>query len=279
MVSPTIAPPLLFDEAFKALYGNLGFMDAGGPCHPLYSTCQRAPECWRTVKAVHRPPPGNCEAHIFRPWVGPRYQDSRLLVVGLNMNGWGGYDAFHRREGIPHAKTELEVKSKLFRNPKYAGSLFEVRMLACAWAVLRTAGLETPFNSFQELEITARSVNATQRRQFIEGYDLIAFTNLVKCGPAPCYPKDVKCGGTSCNEHRNGAPTQEMIMACPSHVLSKEILILNPKVILTLGKAAFAGVSGIRGKSDWKHFTALHPAARGYRLIEVLNRLANVSSY
>lgn len=252
---------LPLDADFKGLYEQLGFMNQGGTCHALHEVCSHAQACWSSVDPSGRPAACSEASQIYRPWVGSEY-DGNLLVVGLNMNGWGGYDAYFLDSGLPRAAKELERQNLTFANEHYRGSFFQTRMLACAWHVLRLLGLPTPFAGMEEIADVAANPGHPKRKAFPTGYARIALTNAVKCGPV----------GSAA--HVNGAPTGGMRERCPSYVLQQEIQILQPRAILTLGRDATGAVAQLRGDAQWKHFHAPHPAARGYRYLRVLEDLS-----
>ncbi len=100
------------DVEFKARCRRLGFLsNTTAGCLALHQVCSNAGACWSGVDAKHRPKPDRDEAQIFRPWVGRHYAKTRLLVLGLNMNGWGGYDAFYSNAGVPLVRKELASRN------------------------------------------------------------------------------------------------------------------------------------------------------------------------
>jgi len=210
---------LAFYPAFKTLYSHgLGLISKAGGCLPLHRACPHSLLCWR--REVGRPLPPS--SHIYLPWIGPQYRRSGLLVLGHNMNDAGGLGVCY--EGTPIAQRELLSTQRVrYGKQTYSGSLFENWMLASAQTVLMRLDL-APFENDAELESAAQKVRHPKRAQFVGGYDLIAVTNAVKCGPRPR-----KANST-------GSPTTEMQNRCPTFILEREITILQPRVILGLGK-------------------------------------------
>lgn len=80
--------------------------------------------------------------------------------------------------------------------------------------------------------------------------DLTYVTNIVKCRP-----------------ERNRTPTQEELESCAPY-LHKQIVGLSPKVIVTLGKSAMAGLQIIGKISDPKSIDWKTPTAVSYFTLE-----------
>ena len=217
----------------------------------LHRVCANAHSCWRVVPDAERPAVDCPESQIYRPWVGESYERTHLLVLGLNMNGAGGYDIMEGKDGVPRCKEELMHSNRILANPEYRGTYFEARMLACAWAVLlRTSPSEEyPLHTRDQILEAYHEPGHHMREALITGYDWIALTNVVKCSPM---------------NTPNGSPTDEMCDLCPTHVLRREIEILRPQVILSLGGGAQKSVDTLRG--SWRHINTIHPAAYGYRI-------------
>jgi Uracil DNA glycosylase superfamily len=105
-----------------------------------------------------------------------------------------------------------------------------------------------------------------RRSEFIDGYEWIAITNLVKCGPRS------KLEDGTAARWPNGHPTDAMVHHCPDHVLSAEIEILNPGVILALGGAAQDFVQRSACLKGRLVLVAPHPCKPGFSDAEELRR-------
>jgi hypothetical protein len=167
------------------------------------------------------------------PWVGDRYKDTGLLVLGFNMNNAGGWDILHSDEvGVPAARGELLVRRKIRLVAPYSayrGTLFDNYMLPCVWAALlkiapQALTCEMRSATLNTIAKAARSVSDTNRKALTDMYDYHAFTQLVKCGLKSEW----------------GSPTSTMSNTCPSHVLARELDILIPPLRFILGFGAFA---------------------------------------
>lgn len=254
-----------------SLFRDLGFVDSAGRERALHANCGQASRCWGSVPQGCRPKADNRASMPYLAWVGSNYSTSRILVVGLNMNEAGGLEEYYER--IPVAQKELLKRNRIrFENPisTYAGNLFETRMLMCVWALLRHLGLG-PWRpgSLEEIYQARKATWNENRSRFAEGYDWIALTNTVKCGPLArdaskpkgpvLYPK--------------GNPTPEMVTHCPSHVLRRELDVLRPRYIIAMGEDAFAAI-GRSAPSGCVVVPTTHPAAHGYVDQEILRSFA-----
>jgi uracil-DNA glycosylase family 4 len=92
--------------------------------------------------------------------------------------------------------------------------------------------------------------------------EICAFANMVKCRPLD-------------SEGQNRAPTEEEVSHCLPF-LKEQVDLMQPKLVVAVGKVAFIGL----GKAGYKPMYVLHPAAalRNPReLMDVLQRhLADV---
>lgn len=192
------------DKKFKELYHSLGIFDEKGEELPLYQHCKHSNDCW--LKALGRKQKDHNS--IYRPWIGKDYNKARLLVIGLNLNNYGGYDA--SRELFEQAKREIsEGKIKLFKNERYVGSIVFHRFGSYVTSILEKKGLLKPTwkDSFP------------LPKDIIDAYDHIAYTNHIKCSP----------------KGDNGKPSTGMWEKCGGHILKQEIKLLTPDIILLLG--------------------------------------------
>lgn len=201
----------MFDASLLAHYRAAGLHDGAGP-NCAADSCTSAASCWRGVGADRRPPSQpSRRGQAYRPWIGERYDATRLVIVGESYNDHGGWDS--AVEIVERAMPELAKGTKRlhFGVPGYRGSLFQHRAALYAGIWLAALGHgEIPVG---------------------EVYQHVAFTNQVKC--VPCVPKSER-----------SRPTVAMWATCGRHVLAGELDALGARRLLVLGTSANAG--GIR---------------------------------
>ncbi len=198
------------DEDFQTIYRDLGFMVPSSKDYlPLHECCNNSSDCWRG--AEDRKPPSEKEcSKISRPWVGSKYSDLRLVVVGINLFEDGGFNELSIL--VKKAREEMVStgrKRVRFDISNYRGSLLWHRLGCYAAVFAQAAGLITP--SYANQFPVNRDVG--------QAFEYIAYTNHIKCSPNEEYSK----------------PTEMMWENCGKHVLRKELLELEPKRILVLG--------------------------------------------
>jgi hypothetical protein len=154
--------------------------------------------------------PEGCASHISEPWKGSRYEDLRLMVIGVNLNGHGGLGAITKLVTEAQSRISSGARRINFGNSAYKGTPLW-HAVGCYAAL------------FAEQE---KLMNVTRDQHGIpldgdasRAYDYIAYTNHVKCSPT--------------NNHSR--PTNAMWSECGRHVLREEIGILDPKNTLLLG--------------------------------------------
>jgi hypothetical protein len=201
---------------FHKLYQSLNLLNESGQEIPLHSACQYRSECWND--AFDRcPPEDQGWSSITRPWVGPRYEELRLVVVGENFNEYGGLEALvelTEEAKVLIAEGWRRVRfGNSFKN--YAGSFLWHRIGCYATAFGEAFGIAKSNwdnNGYPEAKDAASA------------YDLITFVEHIKCSP---------------RGHKS-KPTSRMWENCGAHVLRKELLLLNPTHILVLGTSTNA---------------------------------------
>lgn len=263
-------------EIFRELYQGLGV----NALEPLHRHCPNASICWSG--AEHRFPPLGTEwNYIPRPWVGQYYDRLRILMLGINMNGSGGFD-----EGIAlirGAQAEMRVGRIKVRfgldYKRYSGTILFHRMGAYAHAFAEIAGLVADTSASGAWPSTDNAA---------DGLEYLAYANQIKCSPF-----DDQESGTKRSE-----PQSAMWENCGRHILASEIQLLAPRVIIVLGLGdnflnfvkhvldappirvdvpgpnghppVFRGV--IRGK-ETTLFVVKHPTGPGGNKLEVLHLL------
>lgn len=200
-----------YDARLRAHYRSTGLLNDVGPTCAAVS-CTRAASCWSGVRADRRPPPSPYpRGQAYRPWIGERYDATRLVLVGESYNDHGGWDSAVKIVEWAVPKLAAGVKRMNFNAPGYRGSLFQHRAALYARIWLSALG-------YGDLPIG-------------DVYRHVAFTNQVKCVP---------CVSTT----ERSRPTNAMWATCGRHVLAGELDALGARRLLVLGTSANAG--GIR---------------------------------
>jgi len=137
------------------------------------------------------------------PWIGKRYFEHRILVIGMNFNDWGGLDA-HWSMCRWHigalSKGEHGHQSRFFAY----GALTYVTLLRAS----------------RESKALPHWDGRAPQDLAYEWNDC-AFLQAVKCCPSQAKSK----------------PYQEMFDNCPPLLLKRELEILDPTVVLLLGNS------------------------------------------
>jgi len=190
------------------LYSRLGVLK-----NTLHSDCRFSNLCWNGVDEK-RKSYGEI-AQLYRPYIGARYTESRILALGINMNEYGGYNA--EIELADMASNDIKNgKKKTFAKDGYKGSLVWHRILSYATFILREISLfEIPeLRPYPEKEELSKAI------------DFIAVTNSIKC----------------CPWEERSKPTNEMWKHCPNFILKEEMGVLKPKHIIVLGVDNFSSL-------------------------------------
>lgn len=197
----------------KDFYKNLGLTEGEKDFCPFYKECKRSV--------------GNAE--LLSPvgaYIGNNYKEKGILVVGLNTNQAEGIDFFNRWY-ITHWIIPL-MKDKGIRNS-------EGVKLPVAYAL----------NSEPLFRDLPRLVNKFLDRPFEEDslfrvYDLISFTNIVKCSTSA----------------ERGAATKKMWENCiypeQTQYIKREIETLRPSVVISIGTEPYWHIKNLFEKHDQK---------------------------
>lgn len=243
----------------------------------LQENCKFCSECWRGISSrkwidknlanySEREKPIN----IYTPWIGDKYGEHRILVVGINMNGYGGYDAMELL--VEYAKKELALgKRKIFKSKDYPGTFYYHRLPSYVTILLEHFGV------FSEERINSFPI----KENLIKSFDYIAITNSIKCSP----------------RGEKGKPTSEMWNNCLSFILREEVKILKPKTILVFGKSdnynfirrdiideviiedeidSIKFGKGIIESNEFEYYAIPHPTSFGgnsRKLFDILNKI------
>lgn len=206
------------DNDFRDLYQSLDVFDPNHRASGLHEICPCKDNCWKD--ALHRIPPKNEDWNeIYRPWIGMHYDRIRILVLAINMNEWGGFDSAvelveHARDEIQNGRTRVRFGNDYRR---YSGTMLYHRMGAYASAFVSAAGL-IPNPNFPDAWPTHQHVATS--------FDYLSYTNHVKCSPHD----------EPGSNQRSSEPTTAMWRNCGKQVLTAELQVLKPKIILVLGK-------------------------------------------
>jgi hypothetical protein len=166
---------------------------------PLCDWCPNAATCWAGIPDSSKL--RGEEGCVSLPWIGRDYQAHRVLVVGINFNGYGGLRA-NWDVCADHQRQQAAGRPGKDSRP------FAHAAASYANAILKAqAGCTPP--------------PAPPRPQAVSGvWDRIAFAQGVKCAP---------CGNRS-------RPTDAMIENCPSLLLAHELDVLRPRSVVALGR-------------------------------------------
>jgi hypothetical protein len=191
---------------------------------PLQACCKFCNNCWKGLENRKRNISDLTDlekSKIYKPYIGDKYNDFRLLIIGINMNNHGGYEE-QRNIAIEACRllSEEGMKKLNFGNQEYAGSVYWHRVASYAVVYTDNANITTKY----------WSNDSPPDESIAIAFDYFAITNSIKCAP-----KNLIKGDRS-------IPSTEMFNNCPSYILKKEIEILNPSKILVLGKENYSRV-------------------------------------
>jgi len=156
-------------------------------------------ECWRHA------PPANDQRNsgISFPWIGERYFDSRVVILGLNFDNFGGL-AGHCHVCKSHIEEMEADKRGKDGRPFARGAMQYLRVVL---ASLNGDDLPTDSASVANEELAGL-------------WEECAFLERVKCAPGA----------------EKSKPTEAMIWNCPPFLAMPELEVLGPRVILHLGR-------------------------------------------
>ncbi len=231
---------------------NQGSLYAG----PLYDSCTKCGECWAGLEDRR------AEWNKMQiPYVGAKYlgEPHRMLVVGLNLNEFGGL--FSLIDLAMNAQFALMNQWQKIRFGKpyteYRGSIFWHRVALYSAIILSDSGHHS-----------LASDALTDFESLAAAMEKIAFVEAVKCSPW--------------DPNTESQPTGTMKANCIETFLIKEIEELNPDTLLVMGKDTLLlpASSEVRGTAssasgnidfmsvemagkERRVFKVTHPTARG----------------
>jgi hypothetical protein len=221
----------------------------------LHKACPDANVCWalardRISTGAKTLWPGEEDGSIFWPWIGEKYLEGGVCIVGMNINHGGDWWSVTDEYAIEREQlAQLEAGHRA--NAKH--SLFAYRSAATAAALLASLDGSEPIE-----EPEPQTAGAALQR--------ISRLQAVKCSPL---------GDKS-------TPTKPMGLACPPRYFIKELAVLRPSVLIGFGEEAewaikqAGGVTLVRADDHYKRsrislraggtaevFVLPHPAAFG----------------
>ena len=222
------------------IYESEGLIADGAPL-ALCRCCPSAEDCWRREQGrLPRVfPARNNDAtgttgesgSIFWPWIGEQYRPGGVSLVSLNINNAHadpGADDWWTI-GVEYAIAEHALAGLGAGRRRILNSLFHYRAMSAALAVLASQDGFDPTEEPSPEEAAA----ALER---------IARVQAIKCSPS----------------HDNSTPTVEMRANCPPRFAARELQVLAPGVLLSLGADARTLIDGLAKPTRTERGTQFH---------------------
>ena len=195
------------DEIFKRLYKKLNLIDKNGKILPLHKKCPNCEKCWENAKD-RMPKKSHDFWTITRPWIGKNYEQTKLLVIGENMNEYGSYDGAINL--VNWAREDIKKgRIKTLKKPSYSGTFLFHRLASYSTAILSK---EDDYQ-YANFDVWPSAIDNNK------SFDYLSYTNQIKCSPIG----------------QKSEQPQQMWDNCGDYILKHEIEILKPKSILILG--------------------------------------------
>ncbi|MBI9033921.1 MAG: hypothetical protein JEZ03_05560 [Bacteroidales bacterium] len=190
---------------------------------PLHSECKYSGLCWKNVAEERICKNTEEYAQLYVPYIGEKYDEARIMAIGINLHEYGGYNA--QLELAKTARQQIaNGRKRTFANSGYQGSLVWHRIVAYTTFILREFNhIETPVDRPYPL-----------LHEVDKSFDYIAVTNSIKCSPWG----------------ERSKPTQKMWEHCYDFILKQEIRILQPKHLIVLGIENFSNIKGLFDKIE-----------------------------
>lgn len=191
-------PALALLQSCCALYEQSGLLPDGRDA-PLNVVCPNGRSCWGSES-----PRSPDRAGVSAPWIGTRYPDRRICVIGMNFDDWGGLPAHWE-------VTSWHVEAMRRGLPGKDGRFFAAGAMSYVAAIeaSRDGELDSAWEPPTYEELAAY-------------WAACVFLQTVKCSP---------CGNRS-------QPFEPMYSNCPSLLLRDELEILDPEVVVLLGRGS-----------------------------------------
>lgn len=167
----------------------------------LFRCCPKSGTCWANREEQHPLQPDR--AGIAVPWIGQNYLERRIVVLGENLNDFGGLDAHWDlcRGYAENLRAGLPAKGS---------RVFGERAGLYAWAVAQSLDGKTD-----------ESGPRPGRPAVGDAWDGVAFLESVKCSPS----------------QPRSEPFPEMWSECVDLLLIDELRVLRPRTVLLLGRS------------------------------------------
>lgn len=214
----------------------------------LHVQCNNKDICWESESKIEQF--GDSYNRIAKPYIGKNYKQFKLLVLGLNLNQYGGYHELHSlvEQTIPFL--ERGSKKINFNADNYSGSLFWHRAYVYASIVLSYLN----GNDYNSLISNDYYIDDFER--LLQTVNDISFAESIKCSPG----------------WHKSTPTNQMKSLCPKYILSKEIEIIKPNKIIVLGKENWHIIRGLGNiiEDDWWYSRAFYTKLDlGYNQVDI----------
>lgn len=196
--------PLL--ERCLELYARRGVVDAKGGDLPLFRICPNRRTCWSEAEraATDEYPKSLDNAGVAAPWLGSRFVERRIVMVGINFNDYGGLGAHWH---ICRSHQDHQRRGQRGHDGRPFG------FAAAAYVRAVVAALESRLVDVRE--------PPTDPREVADAWDDCAFVEAVKCSP----------------DRRAGEPYAPMFPNCTDLLLLDELALLAPAVVVVLGRS------------------------------------------
>lgn len=229
-------------EACCDVYDEQGLLPDGCDA-PLHAVCPCREPCWGGRDAAKPDRPDL--AGIAAPWIGERYFEQRIVVLGMNFDAWGGLSANWDVCGWHIEAMKAGHYGKDNRFFAY-GAMSYVAAVHASLAGTLAVGWAPP-----------------EPTEAASLWEEVAFLQAVKCAPR--------------TERSN--PFTEMFENCPELLLRHELELLDPAVVLILGRGPQPR-DAIRPalKVDWAKYPGEHPGHMERDRFELDGRVVDLFS-
>lgn len=190
-----------FVDGLVRLYVERDLINSSGNALPLHLSCPRCGVCWKGDTALTSANPEDQRVPV--PWVGPKYRKGGVLLVGINLHDYGGL-ASNWWFCSAYARDQRDGKRGGGNHTfAYGAALYANAILAC----------------LDGHPLTTTELPEPEALAYI--WDRCALTEAIKCAPAT--PRS--------------EPLDPMFQECPDLLLLEEFALLEPRVVVLLGRS------------------------------------------